>query len=129
MRDNILLEITNFCEGCASRECCCEEECILFRIEKLVEDKKQQNILDTYKEIKNKFNDISFADLHIADVVLRDIDGSDLDFNEVYSLCHDVWIHDITGISINLIVDYITEYYEQVKDLNILDIIDLINEV
>ena len=129
IREKIFNEITSFCENCVSRECCCEEECVLFRIEKLVEEVRKENILDTYNEIKNKFSDVSFSDLHIVDVVLRDIEGSNLDFNEVYSLCHDVWIHDITGLSINLIVDYITEYYESVKDLNILDIIDLINEV
>lgn len=33
----ILDEITNFCKECNSRGCCPEEECVLFRIEKIIE--------------------------------------------------------------------------------------------
>ncbi len=36
MDKKILLEISNFCENCSSHECCPEEDCVLFRIEKLV---------------------------------------------------------------------------------------------
>ena len=34
--DKILLEITNFCETCPSHELCSEEECVLYRIEKII---------------------------------------------------------------------------------------------
>lgn len=36
MNDEILTEITDFCSECASKECCPEEECILFRIEQII---------------------------------------------------------------------------------------------
>lgn len=36
MKRNILLEISNFCETCSSHENCPEEECVLYRIEKLL---------------------------------------------------------------------------------------------
>lgn len=36
MNDEILTEITDFCSECGSKECCKEEECILFRIEQIV---------------------------------------------------------------------------------------------
>jgi hypothetical protein len=36
MDDEILTEITNFCETCPSKDCCPEDECVLFRIEQLV---------------------------------------------------------------------------------------------
>ena len=39
MREEILNEITNFCEDCPSKDCCPEDECVLFRIEKVVEEK------------------------------------------------------------------------------------------
>jgi len=42
MKKKILLEIANFCESCASHECCPEEDCILFRIEKLILEKKEK---------------------------------------------------------------------------------------
>lgn len=35
---SILDETTRFCEECPSRECCPEDECVLFRIEKLAEN-------------------------------------------------------------------------------------------
>ena len=39
----ILTEITTFCENeCAERECCIEEECILWRIEKLITKDKNK---------------------------------------------------------------------------------------
>lgn len=37
MKNEILLEITNFCEECASHECCPESDCVLYRIEQIVE--------------------------------------------------------------------------------------------
>lgn len=40
MEEKILLEITNHCEECPNRECCPEEECVLFRIEKIVEERE-----------------------------------------------------------------------------------------
>ena len=36
MEDKILKEITQFCKGCASKECCPEDECVLFRIEQII---------------------------------------------------------------------------------------------
>ena len=36
MKTKILYEITNFCKECSSHNCCPEEDCVLFRIEKLV---------------------------------------------------------------------------------------------
>ena len=35
--NNILNETTTFCESCASKDCCPEEDCVLYRIEKLVD--------------------------------------------------------------------------------------------
>lgn len=43
MEEKILLEITNHCEECPNHECCPEEECVLFRIEKIVEEKESKN--------------------------------------------------------------------------------------
>jgi len=37
MKDKILNEISNFCNECSSRENCSEDECVLYRIEKIVE--------------------------------------------------------------------------------------------
>lgn len=36
MEDKILKEITQFCKECSSRECCSEDECVLFRIEQII---------------------------------------------------------------------------------------------
>lgn len=36
MNDEILTEITDFCSECSSKECCPEEECVLFRIEQII---------------------------------------------------------------------------------------------
>ena len=36
MKDKILIETATFCEKCPNRECCKEEECVLYRIEQLV---------------------------------------------------------------------------------------------
>ena len=35
-KEEILNEITSFCNECSSRECCPEEECVLFRIEQII---------------------------------------------------------------------------------------------
>ena len=35
--NNILNETTTFCESCVSKDCCPEEDCVLYRIEKLVD--------------------------------------------------------------------------------------------
>lgn len=48
MKNKILLEITKFCENCGSNCCCPEEECVLFRIEKIIV-KQQKN-----KKVKNR---------------------------------------------------------------------------
>ena len=40
--EDILTEITEFCEGCNSSNCCPEEECILYRIEQLVLKQKEE---------------------------------------------------------------------------------------
>lgn len=37
INNNILNETTTFCESCASKDCCPEEDCVLYRIEKLVD--------------------------------------------------------------------------------------------
>lgn len=37
MKERILKEIANFCEECPSHENCPEDECVLYRIEKIVE--------------------------------------------------------------------------------------------
>lgn len=40
MTEEILTEITNFCEECPSHECCPEEECVLYRIEQILTKKE-----------------------------------------------------------------------------------------
>lgn len=42
MKEKILNETTTFCESCQSRECCHEEECILWRIEQIVLNKVEE---------------------------------------------------------------------------------------
>lgn len=37
--DKILKEITSFCNECASKDCCSENDCVLFRIEQIVLEK------------------------------------------------------------------------------------------
>jgi len=44
MKNKILLEISNFCKTCGSNCCCPEEECILFRIEKILIKKSNKKI-------------------------------------------------------------------------------------
>lgn len=39
MGNKILKEITEFCKECASHECCCEEDCVLYRIEQIIVNK------------------------------------------------------------------------------------------
>ncbi len=36
MKEEVLKEITDFCEECPSHECCPEEECVLYRIEQIL---------------------------------------------------------------------------------------------
>jgi hypothetical protein len=38
-KDKILNEITSFCNECASKDCCPESDCVLFRIEQIVLEK------------------------------------------------------------------------------------------
>ena len=41
---DILNEITTFCENeCSERECCIEEDCVLYRIEQLVIKGRKKN--------------------------------------------------------------------------------------
>jgi len=47
MEEKILTEITNFCECANCHECCKEEECVLFRIEQIVEHKEDEVINST----------------------------------------------------------------------------------
>lgn len=42
MEEKILNETTTFCESCQSRECCPEEECVLYRIEQIIVGKKDK---------------------------------------------------------------------------------------
>jgi hypothetical protein len=35
-KKEILEEITNFCNECPSKECCSENECVLYKIEKII---------------------------------------------------------------------------------------------
>lgn len=37
LRERILNETTTFCNGCTRKDCCAEEECILYRIEQLAD--------------------------------------------------------------------------------------------
>ena len=39
--NEIFKEITNFCKECSSHENCPEEECVLYRIENIVSNKKK----------------------------------------------------------------------------------------
>ena len=50
MKNKIMLEITNHCEECPNHECCPEEECVLFRIEKIIEDKEKRTKQDKKEE-------------------------------------------------------------------------------
>lgn len=36
MKEKILNETTKFCNTCPSKECCPENECVLYRIEQIV---------------------------------------------------------------------------------------------
>lgn len=36
--EKILTEIAMSCEDCPKRECCIEEDCVLFRIEQILEE-------------------------------------------------------------------------------------------
>ena len=38
MKEEILTEITDFCRECPSHENCPEEECVLYRIEQIIQD-------------------------------------------------------------------------------------------
>lgn len=42
MEQKILNEITNFCNECSSKEQCSEEDCVLYRIEKLITKENEQ---------------------------------------------------------------------------------------
>lgn len=38
MKEEILTEITDYCFNCPKHENCPEEDCVLYRIEKIIED-------------------------------------------------------------------------------------------
>lgn len=38
MEEKIMEEITDFCEECPLHECCPEEECVLYRIEQILNE-------------------------------------------------------------------------------------------
>lgn len=42
LRNKVLNETTNFCLECNLREKCIEEECVIFRIENIIEDRRKQ---------------------------------------------------------------------------------------
>lgn len=44
MKEEILNETTDFCNECLRKECCLEEECIVWRIEQIVltDDKEEK---------------------------------------------------------------------------------------
>ena len=44
MKEEILEEITEFCEECPSHENYPEEECVLFRIEQIITDNQKENV-------------------------------------------------------------------------------------
>jgi hypothetical protein len=58
MEEKILNETTTFCMECPDRECCPEEECILYRIEQILtkrskEDKPVEGQTNIYDYIKS----------------------------------------------------------------------------
>lgn len=48
MTEEVLTEITDFCEECPSHECCPEEECVLYRIEQIVTKEKPLKVLELF---------------------------------------------------------------------------------
>lgn len=40
--EKVMKEITNFCEECSSHECCPEEECVLYRIEHIMNGENEK---------------------------------------------------------------------------------------
>jgi len=50
MKNKILLEIANFCECCSSHECCPEDECVLFRIEKIILESEKKKRRKKYEK-------------------------------------------------------------------------------
>lgn len=55
MEDKILNETTSFCNECLSKECCKEEECVLYRIEQIVLNNKE-NASNTSNKVENDTN-------------------------------------------------------------------------
>lgn len=47
MKEEVLIEVSEFCEECPSHECCPEEECILFRIEQILNQKSKEETNDS----------------------------------------------------------------------------------
>lgn len=44
MKDEILNETTTFCNECSSKECCPENECVLYRIEQILNGKRTYKV-------------------------------------------------------------------------------------
>lgn len=44
MENKILEEISDFCNHCSSKECCPENECVLFRIENIIQNENDDTI-------------------------------------------------------------------------------------
>ena len=61
MENKIMSEICNFCEGCPSHEYCPEEECVLFRIEKLLEKRNEKKYKIEIEEILTKVVEVEAA--------------------------------------------------------------------
>ena len=60
--NKILIEIAEFCNCCASKENCPEDECILFRIESIINKKGNKNYVTTdeltYKMLVDKIENL-----------------------------------------------------------------------
>ena len=54
MKKKILNEVTSFCNECSSKECCPENECVLYRVEQVALNKKkvyQVEITETLQRV------------------------------------------------------------------------------
>lgn len=51
MKDEILEEIAEHCDDCKLKECCKEDECVLYRIEQIVLDKNRVYQIEVSEEL------------------------------------------------------------------------------
>ena len=65
MDNKILEEITNFCEECPSHDCCPEDDCVLWRIEQLITNKKDK---EYFISLDTHMNDIWEHEKEIANL-------------------------------------------------------------